>query len=164
MDIAVVHAYSLLPRDLPPGCEEHQIMDDPVLLAVHPGVASQRGLAPHAPADLALFADDDWLMPGPETSCHELTVRACGAAGFVPRPVALASDFSVLTAFVAVGAGVTLVPRMALPDGVADVALHPLAAPVVRTISALTRTGDARVPQVRRVVDALREAAEQPGS
>lgn len=164
MDVAVVHAYSLLPRDLPPGCEEHRLMDDPVLLAVHPGLAARRSLTPDAPADLALFAGDDWLMPGPETSCHELTVRACGAAGFVPRPVALASDFSVLTALAAAGAGVTLVPRMALPNGVAGVALHSLAAPVGRTVSALTRTGDARVPQVRWVVDALREAAEGMGS
>ena len=131
---------------------------------MHPDTAVRRGLTPDAPADLTLFAGDDWLIPGPETSCHELTVRACGAAGFVPRPAAVASDFSVLTALVAAGAGVTLLPRMALPDGVAGVAVHPLAAPVGRTVSALTRTGDARVPQVRRVVDALRAAAEQAGS
>ncbi|WP_432945649.1 hypothetical protein ACQPXM_06120 [Kribbella sp. CA-253562] len=40
----------------------------------------------------------NWLMPGPETSCHEMTRWACGAAGFVPRPIVTANDFSVLSA------------------------------------------------------------------
>lgn len=158
-DLAVVHAYSLLPRDLPPGCEQQHLADDPVLLAMHPRAAAERGLAPGQPADLSAFGSENWLMPSTETSCHELTRRACGAAGFVPAPVALASDFSVLTALVAVGAGVALVPRMALPSCVEDVSLHPLTTPVTRTISALTRTGEAGRPFLGQVLTALRTAA-----
>lgn len=155
-DLAVVHAYSLLPRDVPPGCEQRRLLDDPVLLAISPELAARHGLTGAASsADLADFAEEDWLMPGPETSCHELTRRACGAAGFVPHPVAVAGDFSVLTALVAVGAGVALVPRMALPARTGDVSLHPLTRPVTRTVSALTRTGDARRPDLRQVLDAL---------
>jgi DNA-binding transcriptional LysR family regulator len=158
-DIAVVHAYSLLPRDVPPGCEQHRLMDEPVLLALPQALAQARGLQPGQPAELAAFGSESWLLPGPETSCHELTRRACGSAGFVPRAVAQASDFAVLTALVAAGAGVALVPQMALPADTAGTSLHPLAAPVTRTISALTRTGEAGGPAVAAILTALRQAA-----
>jgi DNA-binding transcriptional LysR family regulator len=160
-DIAVVHAYSLLPRDLPPGCEQHRLLDDPVLFAVHPEQAARHGLAPGRAVDLADFAQDNWLMPGRDTSCHELTRRACGAAGFVPRPVAVASDFAVLTALVGVDAGVAVVPRLALPPVTDGVSLHPLASPITRTVSALTATGDARQPHLRRVLDCLAAVATE---
>lgn len=170
-DVAIVHAYSLLPRDLPPGCEAHRLADEPVLLAVHPDEAARRGLAAGRPADrpagrpagqpasLAAFADAEWLMPGPDTACYELTRRACGAAGFVPAPIAVATDFAVLTALVAAGAGVALIPQMALPSVAAGVSLHPLTTPVTRTISALTRAGEAAHPRLSRVLDHLRTAA-----
>jgi DNA-binding transcriptional LysR family regulator len=154
-DVAIVHAYSLLPRDLPPGCESQHLADEPVLLALHPDEAARRGLAAGQPADLAGFAHAAWLMPGPETSCHELIQRACGAAGFVPAPIARATDFSVLTALVAAGAGVALVPRMALPTSTDGVSLHPLTSPVTRTISALTRAGEASRPALTHVLECL---------
>lgn len=158
-DIAVIHAYSLLPRALPPGCEQHRLADDPVLLALPSKVAAREGLMPGEHADLARFAGDNWLMPGPETSCHELIRRACGSVGFVPGPVAIANDFSVLTALVAAEAGVALVPRMALPADTQGVSLHPLTQPVTRTVSAFTRTGEARHPHLAQTLDALRSIA-----
>lgn len=161
-DIAVVHAYTLLPRDLPPGCEQHQLTEEPVVMVLHPAEAARRALGPGDPVELADFHDAAWLMPGPQTSCHELIRRACGAAGFVPRPTALATDFSVLTALVAAGAGVAAVPRMALPADIGAVRLHPLATPVTRSISALTRIGQARQPQLARVLAELRAVAELP--
>ncbi|MDX2705784.1 LysR substrate-binding domain-containing protein [Streptomyces sp. PA03-6a] len=161
-DIAVVHAYSLLPREVPAGCEQHHLMEDPVLLAVPPALAAGHGLAPGEALDLALLAGQEWLMPGPDTSCHELTRRACGAAGFVPRPVALASDFSVLTALVAAGAGVALVPRLALPAALDGVSLHPPAHPVTRTVSALLAAGTAGQQPLRRVLECLVAAAGRP--
>ncbi|HEY3683297.1 MAG TPA: LysR substrate-binding domain-containing protein [Streptosporangiaceae bacterium] len=160
-DIAVVHAYTLLPRDLPPGCERRVLLEEPVLLAVRPDLAARYGLAAGDPADLRAFADEPWLAPGPDTSCRELTQRACGAAGFVPHPVAVSSDFAVLTRLAAAGAGVALVPRMSLPDGPHGASLHPLAEPVTRTVSALTRTGTARQPHVRAVLDLLAEAGRE---
>lgn len=158
-DIAIVHSYSLLPRDLPPGCEQYRLMDEPVLLALPRRLAAERALVAGQIVDLVDVADENWLMPGPETSCHELTRRACGSAGFVPRPSAVASDFSVLTELVAVGAGVALVPRMALPADTSDVSLHPLADPVGRVVHAFTRIGDARLPHVKLVLETLRSVA-----
>jgi DNA-binding transcriptional LysR family regulator len=157
IDLAVVHAYTLLPRDLP-ACDAAHLLDDPVLLALHPADAARRGLEIDQPGRLTEFAEADWLVPGPETSCHEMIQRACGAAGFVVHPVAHATDFSVLTALVEAGAGVALIPRMALPECPLEISLHPLTQPVNRTVSVLTRAGESRRPEVRHTIDALQEA------
>lgn len=158
VDLAVVHAYTLLPRDLP-ACDAAHLLDDEVVLALHPADAARRGLEPGRPARLPEFADADWLVPGPQTSCHEMIQRACGAAGFVVHPVAHATDFSVLTALVEAGAGVALVPRMALPECPRRLSLHPLAQPVTRIVSVLARAGESRRPEIRHTIDALHEAA-----
>lgn len=154
-DVALVHSYTLLPREAPARCEEHTIADDPVLLALPPALARDRGLAPGQKVRLSRFAGLPWLVPSKEFSCHAMIERACGAAGFVPEVVAEATDFAVLTALVAAGAGVALVPRMALPDAHGDVSLHPLASPVTRRVYALTRMGTARRPDVRAVLTGL---------
>ena len=157
-DLAIVHEYSLLPRQLPSGCEQHRLLVDPVYFAISRKHAADHGLVAGEPVGLGQFAEVDWLLPAPETSCHELTQRVCGAAGFVPRTVALASDFAVLTALVAAGAGVALVPRLALPAAGADgLELYPLEATVTRTVSAVVSSGDSRHIHLRRVLDQLRE-------
>lgn len=155
VDVAIVHSYTLLPRETPANCEVHAIADDPVLLALSEEAARERGLAPGQKVRLARFANDAWLVPAKEHSCHEMIQRACGAAGFVPGVVAEATDFSVIAALVAAGAGVALVPELALPVAHGPISLHPLTAPVVRTIYALTRTGTSRRPDVRAVLTAL---------
>jgi DNA-binding transcriptional LysR family regulator len=158
-DVAVVHDYSVLPRDLP-DCDKHHLLDDPVLLALRPRDAVAHGLEPGAPARLSGFAGMDWLVPGPETSCHEMIRRACGNAGFVMHITAQATDFSVLAAMVAAGAGAALIPRMALPDSATGLSLHPLTTPIDRSITALTRSGESSHPDVRQVLDDLRRATD----
>jgi DNA-binding transcriptional LysR family regulator len=86
--------------------------------------------------------------------------RACARAGFAPRVAARATDFGVLLALVAAGAGVTLVPALAarrLPPGVC---LVPPAEPVTRQVFTVSRRGGDRKPAVRVVLDALSAAAD----
>ncbi|AEW99424.1 LysR family transcriptional regulator [Streptantibioticus cattleyicolor] len=158
-DLALVHSYTVLPRSFPAGCEQTVLMEEPVLLALHPSCAGQLGLAAGESADLTRLAHLPWLVPGPETSCYEMIQRACGAAGFVPDVRARSSDFSVLTALVAAGAGAALVPRMALPESTAGLSLHPLVRPVSRTVFTVSRAGTSRHPDLRQVVELVREAA-----
>ncbi|MFE7114019.1 LysR family transcriptional regulator [Streptomyces sp. NPDC057654] len=158
-DLAVVHGYTVLPRDFPTGYEQSWLMDDPVLLALHPDDAAGRGLGPGEPADLSGLADASWLTPSPEASCYEMIQRTCGAAGFVPDIRARSSDFSVLTALVAAGAGVALLPRLALPEAHAPLSLHPLTRPVTRTIFTTTRPGTSRRPDIRHVTRLLQQTA-----
>lgn len=160
VDIAVTHSYSLLPRPAPAGCEHTALFDEPVHLVLHPADAADHSLAPGAQADLRRFADAPWLLPGPETACHEMTQRACGAAGFVPRAVAVAGDFAVLAALVARRAGVALIPRMALPSPGPDLSIHSLRVPVHRSVRALHRAGTGRQPGIRHVLDRLTMARD----
>jgi len=158
-DLAVVHGYSVLPREFPPGCDHEFLMHDPVVLLLHPEAATRLGVAGGEPVDLARFARAAWLSPGPETSCYEMIQRACGAAGFVPGIRARSSDFSVLTALVAAGAGVALAPRLALPPEAVHLSVHPLDKPVARTIFHVVRDGTARRPDIRHVIDLLQLSA-----
>ncbi|HEU5026308.1 MAG TPA: LysR family transcriptional regulator [Spirillospora sp.] len=156
-DLALVHSYTVLPRDFPAACEQAVLLEEPVLLALHPDQAGALHLTTGQPADLSRLADVPWLAPGPETSCHEMIQRACGTAGFVPDIRACGSDFSVLTALVAAGAGAALVPRMALPETTGAVSLHPLAQPVSRTIYTVSRAGTGKRPDLRRVLELLHD-------
>ena len=79
-------------------------------------------LAGRAAIALDALADETWVGPSPATSCLEVTLAGCAAAGFTPRLVHRTNDFSTLMTFVAAGLGVALVPRLAqdrVPDGVA---------------------------------------------
>ncbi|MEV4256681.1 LysR family transcriptional regulator [Spirillospora sp. NPDC049652] len=157
-DLALVHSYTVLPRSFPAACEQTVLMEEPVLLALHPRQADALGLAAGQPAELSRTAHLPWLTPGPETSCYEMIQRACGAAGFVPDIRVRSTDFFVLSALVAVGAGAALIPRMALPDDTASLSLHPLVSPVSRTIFTVSRAGTGQHPDLRRVVDLLHES------
>jgi DNA-binding transcriptional LysR family regulator len=159
VDLAIVHSYNVLPRAFPPGCESEILMQDPVLLALHPERAAELGLSPGDPVELSRLSADSWLTPGPETSCYEMIQRACGSAGFVPAIRARSSDFSVLTALASAGGGVALAPRLALPESIGGLSLHPLTLPVSRTIACAWRTGTSRRPDLRTLIGLLSEAA-----
>lgn len=162
-DVVLAHSYSVLPRNFPQNSRQDVLMDDPVLLCLHPDRARSLGLSPGQPADLARLADAPWLTPGPEASCYEMIQRACGAAGFVPDIRVRSSDFSVLVALVAVDAGVALAPRLAIPEPHDGVSLHPLLTPVTRTVFSVVRFGTARNPAVHLFRTLLEQAVAQHG-
>ncbi|RJL23062.1 LysR family transcriptional regulator [Bailinhaonella thermotolerans] len=163
-DLALVHSYTVLPRGFPTACEQAVLMEEPVLLALHPHEAAALGLAAGQPADLSRTAHLPWLTPGPETSCYEMIQRACGAAGFVPDIRARSTDFAVLAAMVGAGAGAALIPRMALPEATAPLSLHPLVHPISRTVFTVSRAGTREHPDLRRVLDLLHDLATSPGA
>ncbi|MFE7778179.1 LysR family transcriptional regulator [Streptomyces sp. NPDC057445] len=162
VDLAVVHGYTVLPRDFPTGCEQTKLLEEPVLLALHPDHAARMGIGPGETVDLAHLSGSSWLTPGPETSCYEMIQRACGAAGFVPDIRSRSSDFSVLAALVAAGAGAALLPRMALPSATpGPISLHLLRHPVTRTVYTVSRSGTSRRPDIRHLGELLQQAATE---
>ncbi|GAA3798469.1 LysR family transcriptional regulator [Streptomyces chiangmaiensis] len=162
VDLAVVHGYTVLPRNVPTGCEQTKLLEEPVLLALHPDHAARMGIGPGEIVDLRRLSESAWLTPGPETSCYEMIQRACGAAGFVPTIRSRSSDFSVLAALVAAGAGAALLPRMTLPDATpGPISLHPLLDRVTRTVYIVSRSGTSRRPDLRHLADLLQQAAAQ---
>jgi DNA-binding transcriptional LysR family regulator len=141
--------------------ERHELLTDPVVLAVGRNDPLHTSARPESTIDLAALADRDWLVPDLATTCHQMVEHACRAAGYVPRAIAQCIDFPAMLALVGVGEAIALVPRLAtyqLPD---SVALHPISPGTVRHIFALTRPGGTRHPAVRVVLDHLTKSASR---
>ena len=60
------------------------------------------------------LAGDPWVQP--TRGCAAMVVEACAAAGFAPHTVFESDDYSAIQGFVAAGAGVALVPELALAN------------------------------------------------
>ncbi len=153
VDLAITHTYSSLEPIDARNLSIWPLRVEPVWLAV----PAARGLS--GPVDLQRFATEDWLVPRQETSCFDMVVRACGAAGFAPRVAAEATDFAVLLALVGVGAGVALVPELAidrLPEGVQ---LLTYETPVHRHLFLATRSSSSADPGLARLRGAISHAA-----
>ncbi|WP_112248575.1 LysR family transcriptional regulator [Kribbella monticola] len=123
-----------------------------LLPAGHPAAAD-------AAVDLAKLADDDWVMTSIGNPIRDVVLLACEQAGFAPRIAHHSDDFSAVAALAAAGAGVSLVPQLALPHPGTAV-LRPLAPPTpTRRVYAATRTGRAAHPLIKATISALSETA-----
>lgn len=108
VDLALVFGYDDGPPADAGGLVWRPLGDEPVVLVVghdHPA-GRRRGLS------LADLAHEEWVV-GCER-CRAHTVQRCAAAGFEPRVRHVSDDYVVVQNLVAVGLGVTLLPRSAL--------------------------------------------------
>jgi len=151
-DLAVIHAYSNVPRDVPQGITTRVLGDDPVWLATRDAEAT-------SPARLQDFADHPWVTATDDLTCFHMVERACGLAGFRPRIVAESTDFSVQLELVAAGMGVALVPDLTLVHVPAGVRLLPLAEPVERTLFIAMRGSSLADPGIANLAQIIGEAA-----
>jgi DNA-binding transcriptional LysR family regulator len=109
---------------------------------------------------LARLAEEPWIF-GSRGPWRDITLTACADAGFVPRQAHSAADWPAIFSLVSAGMGVALVPRMATGTGMRrHVAVRPLDAdrPRRRVVAAV-RGGAEDAPLLRRVMDAMRQAA-----
>ena len=100
--------------------------------------------------------------PNPTCSFYRLTVDLCIAAGFRPMVIANTESVSVASALVRVGAGVAILPGLALA-GATDLGFRSLTPPVVRRIFAVYRTGANHRPSIATALTLFREAADAIG-
>ena len=153
IDLAISMQSESAPAVDDPRFSRRPLLDDPldaVLPRDHP-LAGRPAIA------LGALATETWVGPSPGTSCLEVTLAGCAAAGFVPPLVHRTNDFATIMTFVAAGLGVALVPRLAqdrVPPGVAIVPLR--GTPPARRVFAATRRGS----EARPVLAATREALE----
>jgi DNA-binding transcriptional LysR family regulator len=138
------------------GLDRTVIAEDP-LWAVLPG---GHRLAGEPEVDLAQLAADPWVAP--TAFCAGVVRGACAAAGFEPDVVFSSADYGAVQGFVAAGAGVALVPFLALA-GHAGVTARPVAgvAPPTRTLAAITAPEGPRPASATAMVATLAEAAEE---
>jgi DNA-binding transcriptional LysR family regulator len=122
---------------------------DAVLPAEHP-------FAARAEIDLVELAGEPFVGPPEGTSCHDVTLNGCAAAGFTPAFEHWTLDFHTTMCLVAAGLGVALVPRLGQPIIPAGAVVRPLKAPApARHVFAATRAGAERRPAIAAVLDAL---------
>ncbi len=149
-DLALVFAYD----DADPvdrrGLSWRPLAAEPVALVARTDhrLGSTSGLA------LADLAEQPWIVGCPR--CREHTVSLCEAAGFSPRVRHVSDDYVVVQNLVAVGLGVTMLPRSALEAyRHPDVRVHEDPALGMRTFGIAHRNGAERVPATAALMRAL---------
>jgi DNA-binding transcriptional LysR family regulator len=152
LDVVVAQRFPYVPRDFGPAFHVVELFDDPLHLAT--------GLGHHDAAPrFAALAGRPWVAGHPGTSCHEVVVHACHAAGHEPRIVGFSNDFAVVAALVAQGVGLALIPEIAHDQAPPEVTLRPLDPPLSRQVLAVVRAGAEERPAVAAFLDELRAVA-----
>lgn len=117
----------------------------------------------HAPkVALTALAELPWAMdPRPDTF-SDVIERICVSAGFHPNVVVRFDGYSVISAFIARGGAVSLLPRARITLPLAEgIAVRPLAEPVLRNIAMATRYGELRRPPLRAVAEAIQTVCSE---
>ncbi|MFF6812833.1 LysR family transcriptional regulator [Streptomyces sp. NPDC012403] len=159
VDLAVVLDWYNKPMPLPDGLVKAPLLDDPADVALP---AAHR-FADRDEADLADFAEDEWITWGEGEFCHEWLMFTLRSKGIEPVIGHRAAESHTQLGLVAAGLGVCIVPllgRDPLPDGVVTV---PLRQRVRRHVFVVWRADADRRPSIRAAVQALRAAGEQVG-
>lgn len=138
------------------GLERTVVAHDPLWAVVPAGHAL--AVASAGPLDLAVLAAEPWVAP--TAFCATVVRGACAAAGFEPDVVFSSADYGAVQGFVAAGAGVALVPFLALSGNPRVVARPVLGAPS-RVLAAVTVPEGPRPASATAMVAALAEAAEE---
>ncbi|WCB95764.1 hypothetical protein DSM104299_04514 [Baekduia alba] len=130
------------------------VAEDPLWVVLPVG----HPLVGEGPIELASLAAEPWVAP--TAFCAGLVRGACAAAGFEPEVVFSSADYGAVQGFVAAGAGVALVPYLAL-TGQDRVVARPIAGddPPSRTLCAITVPEGPRPASATALVDVLVEAA-----
>jgi DNA-binding transcriptional LysR family regulator len=157
LDVVVAVDY----RKAPPRSDPHyyriELLADPMDAALpedHP-LAHQKSI------DLVDLASDVFVTATPGSSCSEVTFATCAAAGFSPDVRHYSTEWRAVMALVSVGAGVSLVPRLAQPLHVEGVVMRPLRGQrAARNIFAAVRAGAQEDPVLAATLEALRDVAD----
>ncbi|PGH48684.1 LysR substrate-binding domain-containing protein [Streptomyces sp. Ru87] len=161
-DVAVVLPGAGVPPVTDPRFEQRPLLDDRQDLLVPEGHRLARAGAADGGVPLAGAAAEPWIVKRRHNDTFTLLAAVCAAAGFTPRVAHEAKEWFAVSALVAEGLGVCLVPRMVpLPAAHAVVRVPVTGEPVpVRRIVAGLRRGTAGHPAVAAGLAALGEAAE----
>jgi len=140
--------------------ETHRLLDDPMLAVLPAG----HRLARRRTVRLDDLAAEPWVLGGgPGCSDRAIILRACHAGGFEPRVSVEfpTDDYNATQGMVAAGAGITLLPRLALAVPRDDLAVRPLAGGgLSRQVVAAVRRGD-QAPATRAMLAEIGDAGRR---
>jgi DNA-binding transcriptional LysR family regulator len=131
LDLALIYDHEALPE---PDVEldRTHLLDDPFELVVPDG----HPLAGRAPVAVGELAGETWIGGTPDGAYGRIVLHSCRAAGFEPRVAFGSDDYNAVQAFVAVGLGIAMLPRLALTLMRPGLRRLALAAPPVRHVAA----------------------------
>ncbi|MEA2431371.1 MAG: hypothetical protein QOF65_826 [Thermoleophilaceae bacterium] len=157
IDLAIVMDFEAKPLVYADLDTEHLLNDQ-----YYVALPSSHPFADKSRVALTDLSDEDWINSCPGTSCDEVVVGACRAAGFDPRVVVECDENDQMQAFVAGGLGVALWPQLALAHVRPGVVVKPVAgAQVERRVHAATLSGAYRSSATEAMLAILRETAEE---
>lgn len=155
-DLAILEASSTTLATSDERFEQELLFTDPLELVVPAGhpLADRRRIA------LEDAVDEPWIGGPVGGSYHQIELLACRQAGFTPRIVHRALDWSAYLALITAGLGVALLPGLAVPTtgDVHRLTLSNSPMPSRRIITCIRR-GSGDQPAIRRLRDALDESA-----
>lgn len=155
LDIALIHEYDNVPAAWGLGIETEPLREEPVYLA-SARVSSAAGIDA-----VRAHRESRWIVGNPGTLCHTMAVRTCQSQGFDPHVAHQVDDFSVVVQLVAAGAGVALIPELALGGDLGSVTLTPL--PIARRTLVAYRRGSREQPAIATVAQALHRSVRAQG-
>jgi DNA-binding transcriptional LysR family regulator len=153
LDVLVSESYEGVAAVPTGGLESHELLTEPLLLALPRGDATQE------PVALESLADAPWIAGLAGTQFAAALERACRQAGFTPRIVHRADDARLMETLVEAGLGIGLLPSLARTGSDAVRFASATPAPPRRQVSALVRSGAARRPSLAAVLEALMRQA-----
>jgi DNA-binding transcriptional LysR family regulator len=156
LDIAITVEYALGPSRDDPRYHRTWLCRDPLRIVVPRGHALAGGTS----ARVGDLAGDPWVAGAVGHPCFDITMAACTVAGMTPRIAHRVDAWDAAIALVASGAGVSLVPALALGASSPDVSVLTVRPEEpARSIQAVVRSGSQDAPHIAAVLSALRDAA-----
>ena len=151
-------------RGVPPHTDPHYYRVPLLADRFDVGLPADHPFAGHVDITLADLSGEIFVAAAPQSSCAEVTLAACAAAGFTPDIRHYSSDWHAVASLVAVSCGVALVPRLAQPLTEDGFVLRPLAGPMAaRNIFAAVRAGAQDDPVLSATLEALTQVASAAG-
>ena len=155
LDLALIYDHEALPEpDVE--LERTHLLDDPFELVVPDG----HPLTRRASVALEELADETWIGGTPNGAYARIVLHSCRAAGFEPRVVFGSDDYNAVQAFVAVGLGIAMLPRLALMFARPGLERVALAEPPVRQIAAARLAASYRSVATASMLSVLQETAD----
>jgi DNA-binding transcriptional LysR family regulator len=155
LDLALIYEHAALPEpDVE--LERTHLLEDPFDLVVPLG----HPLAGRASVALEELADETWIGGAPDSAYGAIVVHSCQAAGFQPRFAFGSDDYNAVQAFVAVGLGIAVLPRLALAFARPGLHRVRLTVPPARNITAARLAASYRSAATASMLSILKETAD----
>lgn len=149
IDIAVV--------TLPVPSRGHDIVPlfvEPLVAVFHPG----HPFALRQEISISELSDQAFLLYPNGYEMHEVIVKACREAGFIPRIILDGGDVALLLRLAEAGLGIAIVPQLTIQGGDGIVAIPIVRPTLSRSMALVTRNDRTMTPPTRILLHQLKQS------